>query len=76
LMGPGAPSHRSLVARARERIASRLGRTHVDCTSMAAEFNLSERSFRRRLMEEGTSFRALLQQARQDRARAILQAPD
>lgn len=76
LMGPGAPSHRSLVAQARERIASRLGRTHVDCTSMAAEFNLSERSFRRRLMEEGTSFRALLQQARQDRARAILQAPD
>lgn len=76
LLGPDSTSTKSFVDQAEEVIARRLGRTHVDCDSVAAELNLSGRSFRRRLMEEGTSFRLLLQRARQARARIILEASD
>jgi AraC-like DNA-binding protein len=76
LMGPGDTVNKGFVAQARDLIARRLGRTHVDCASIAAEFNLSGRSLRRRLMEEGTSFRTLLQDARKARASAMLQASD
>lgn len=76
LMGPDRAAARSFVEQVEDVILRRLGRTHVDCDSIAAELNLSGRSFRRRLMEEGTSFRALLQSARQARARIILEAPD
>ncbi|MDO7835553.1 AraC family transcriptional regulator ligand-binding domain-containing protein [Sphingobium sp. HBC34] len=76
LMGPESMTMKSFVAQAEDVIMRRLGRTHVDCDSVAAELNLSGRSFRRRLMEEGTSFRNLLQRARQIRARVILEAPD
>lgn len=76
LLGPETGSTKSFVAQAEEIIARRLGRTHVDCDSVAAELNLSGRSFRRRLMEGGTSFRALLKRARQARARVMLEASD
>ncbi|PVX30847.1 AraC family transcriptional regulator [Sphingomonas pokkalii] len=76
LIGADPAPSTSLVAQAVELIERRLGRMHVDCASLAAEFGLSERSFRRRLMEEGTSFRALLQAARQARACAMLRASD
>ena len=76
LLGPDATAERGFVQQAEDLIMRRLGRMHVDCASIAAEFKLSERSFRRRLTEEGTSFRTLLQTARQARARAILEATD
>lgn len=76
LIGAEPAPSTSLVTQAQELIERRLGRMHVDCASLAAEFNLSERSFRRRLMEEGTSFRALLQMARQARACTMLRASD
>jgi AraC-like DNA-binding protein len=76
LMGPEAIPDEGIVARTRDIIARRLGRTHVDFASVAAEHNLSERSLRRRLSEEGTSFRLLLQEARQARARTMLEATD
>ncbi|HKR45741.1 MAG TPA: hypothetical protein VJU59_39775, partial [Paraburkholderia sp.] len=40
---------------AEDLITCRFGRVPVDCDSVAAELNLSARSFRRRLMDEGTS---------------------
>jgi AraC-like DNA-binding protein len=76
LMGPELVRDESIVARTRDIIARRLGRTHLDFTSVAAEHDLSERSLRRRLSEEGTSFRLLLQEARQARARIMLEATD
>ncbi|WP_066518554.1 AraC family transcriptional regulator [Sphingobium cloacae] len=76
LMGPEAGGDEGIVARTREIIERRLGRTHLDFISVAAEHNLSERSLRRRLNEAGTSFRLLLQEARQARARTMLEATD
>jgi len=76
LMGPEAVQDKGIVARTRSIIARRLGRARVDLASVAAEHDLSERSLRRRLSEEGTSFRLLLQEARQARARIMLEATD
>ncbi|WP_168601290.1 AraC family transcriptional regulator [Novosphingobium sp. SG707] len=72
LMGPEATPAESFVTLTRDIIGRWLGRTHVDCASVAAEMKLSERSLRRRLAEEDTSFRDLLQQARQERAQTLL----
>ena len=43
--------------------------------TVAAELKLSERSLRRRLTDEQTSFRDLLQEARKERAQTILSKP-
>lgn len=75
LMGPGSTPSESFVSLTKDVIARWLGRTHVECASVAAELKLSERSLRRRLTEEGTSFRELLQDARKERARTILSKP-
>ncbi len=76
LIEPDREAAKSFVEEVEDVILRRLGRTHVDCDSIAAELNLSGRSFRRRLMDEGTSFRTLLQNARQARARIILADAD
>lgn len=75
LMGPEATPSESFVSLTRDVIARWLGRTHVDCATVAAELKLSERSLRRRLTEEGTSFRELLQDTRKERAQTILSKP-
>jgi len=75
LMGPESAPSESFVSLTRDIISRWLGRTHVDCASVAAELRLSDRSLRRRLTEEGTSFRTLLQEARKERARIILGKP-
>ncbi|CDO35340.1 MULTISPECIES: AraC family transcriptional regulator [Novosphingobium] len=75
LMGPEAAPNESIVSLTKDVIARWLGRTHVGCVTVAAELKLSERSLRRRLTEEGTSFRELLQEARKERARTILSKP-
>lgn len=76
LLGPESTVAKGIAAYAEEAISRRLGRAPVDCDSIAVELNFSPRSFRRRLMEEGTSFRHLLQEARQARAKNLLQAAD
>tara|TARA_A100001391_G_scaffold119169_3_gene80976 strand:- start:6628 stop:7692 length:1065 start_codon:yes stop_codon:yes gene_type:complete len=75
LMGPEAAPSESFVSLTRDIISRWLGRTHIDCATVAAELKLSERSLRRRLTEEGTSFRELLQDARKERAETILSKP-
>jgi len=76
LLGPESTAAKGIVATAEDVIARRMGRAPVGCESIAAELNLSPRSFRRRLLEEGTSFRNLLQEARQSRAINLLKSPD
>ncbi len=76
LLGPESTSARGVIATAEDVIARRMGRASVDCESIAAELSLSARSFRRRLLEEGASFRGLLQEARQSRAMTLLKSPD
>lgn len=75
LMGPASAPSESFVSLARDIISRWLGRTHIDCATVAAELKLSERSLRRRLTEEKTSFRELLQEARKERAQTILSKP-
>jgi len=75
LMGPNSTPADSFVSLTKDVIARWLGRTHVDCATVAAELKLSERVLRRRLTQEGTSFRDLLQDARMARAQTILSKP-
>lgn len=53
-------------------VAKRLGHALVDVDLVARELNLSTRSLRRKLDEEGTSFREILQEQRLLRARKLL----
>ncbi len=48
---------------------------HYDIQAVARELNLSDRTLQRRLREEGTSFKALLTQARHEQAREYLADP-
>ena len=75
LMGPESTPSESFVSLTKDIISRWLGRTHVDCATVAAELKLSERSLRRRLTDERTSFRDLLQEARKERAQTILSKP-
>lgn len=56
----------------RQLIRKHLGRTPVDIDSIAAELSLTARSLRRRLKDEDTSFRNLLQ----DEMQAVLSHGD
>jgi len=62
----------SVARRVDALIARRLGRADVSIESIAAEMNMSVRSLRRHLTEEGTSFRQILQAHRRTAIEAIL----
>jgi len=68
-----AATPKSMAERTAETIARRLGQASVECDVIASDLNLSVRSLRRRLMEEGTSFREVLQETRQAKARTMLE---
>lgn len=73
---PPAP----LLDRARFEISRRLSATNGDANGKAAELvaerlRCSPRTLRRRLAEQGRSYRALLDDARHERARALLDDP-
>ena len=66
----GAPG-RELLAALRRRLLSCEG-GYPDAAEVAAEFGLSLRSFHRALQREGTRWRVLLDEARRERACALL----
>ncbi len=55
-------------------IARRLGRSEVSIEAIAEELNLSVRSLRRHLAQEGTSFRQILQAHRRTASEAVLRS--
>lgn len=69
-LGEGAQG-RDLLAALRRRLLRCEG-GYPDAAGVAAEFGLSLRSFHRALQQEGTRWRALLDEARRERACALL----
>ena len=67
------PERDSLSSRASMHIRHNLPRVPPTLESLAHEFDMSPRNMRRRLQEEGTSFRDLLESARKEIARSMLQ---
>jgi len=72
LLGWEDRTNEPIEARARQLIASRLGRTKVTIESIAAEMNMSVRNLRRQLTHAGTSYREILQQHRRKAVEAML----
>jgi len=72
LLATPGESGKTFAARAGSLIAKRLGHTPLTIGAVAAEMNMSVRSLRRHLTEEGTSFRQLLQQHRRAMIETIL----
>jgi len=74
LLAPPRESRQTFAARAGNLIAKRLGRTSVTIDTLAVDMNMSVRSLRRHLTDEGTSFRQLLQQHRRSMIESILRS--
>ena len=72
---PGAvlPTSASLSARVRRMLVEDLGQTTLTADSVARALAMSRRTLTRRLGEEGTSFRAILDDVRAELSRALLQ---
>jgi AraC-like DNA-binding protein len=66
---PPGPLH----GQVRRVIVERLGTTALTAAIVAKEFGVSRRTFTRRLTEEGTSFRSVLEDVRREFACALLQ---
>jgi len=74
LLGPSGEVGQTFTARANHLIAKRLGRASVAIDVIAAEMNMSVRSLRRHLTEEGTSFRQMLQEHRRTMIETVLRS--
>ncbi len=70
------PRRGTVIERIRAHIGRNLETGESDLNSAAAEFRMSERTLRRRLREAGSSYRALLEQVRRERAMALLEQGD
>jgi len=69
----GLPTSASLSARVRRMLVEDLGQTTLTADSVAKTLAMSRRTVTRRLGEEGTSFRAILDDVRAELSRALLQ---
>ena len=69
----GRQQDASLATRVRMRLAEQLESGPIDRSTVARYLALSERSLQRRLREEGTNFRSVLDEWRRDLAREKLQ---
>jgi len=73
LPAPASPSSAPLSARVRRMLVDDLGQTTHTADSVAKALAMSRRTLTRRLGEESTSFRAILDDVRAELARALLQ---
>jgi len=76
LLAPPAEAPQSCAARVGAMVARRVGRASVTIEVIAAEMNMSVRSLRRHLTEEGSSFREILRMHRRTMMESILRADD
>jgi AraC-like DNA-binding protein len=67
------PTSASLSARVRRMLVEDLGQTTLTADSVAKALAMSRRTLTRRLGEDGTSFRAILDDVRAELSRALLQ---
>ena len=67
------PTSASLGARVRRMLVEDLGQTTLTADSVAKTLAMSRRTLTRRLGEEGTSFRAIMDDVRAELSRALLQ---
>jgi AraC-like DNA-binding protein len=75
LLGPAETPH-SCVERVNALVANRVGRAALTIEVIAEEMNMSVRGLRRRLTEEGSSFREILRLHRKTLMESILNADD
>lgn len=75
LLGP-AKTPQGCVERVSALVASRVGRAALTIEVIAEEMNMSVRSLRRRLTEEGSSFREILRVHRKTLMESVLNADD
>jgi AraC-like DNA-binding protein len=76
LLGAPSTGHQNCAQHTALLLARRLGRAGVEIDDVAAEMNLSGRSLRRRLEQQGTSFRGILKEQRRSKLEAILKEAD
>ncbi|MEP7244935.1 MAG: AraC family transcriptional regulator [Gammaproteobacteria bacterium] len=76
LLGPPAEASPTYVARVGALVARRVGRADVTFDGIATEMNMSVRSLRRRLMQEGSSFRKILRLHRKTLMESVLRTDD
>jgi len=65
----------SVVAGCRSLVMSSLGHRHITIQDISERMNMSERNLRRRLSEDGTSFREILAESRKESAAIYLGDP-
>lgn len=73
LQEPALPPPATLSARVRRMLVEDLGQTALTADSVAKALAMSRRTLTRRLGEEGISFREILDDVREELARALLQ---
>lgn len=76
LLGPPVEMPHTCGERVSSLIATRVGRAALTIDVIAADMNMSARNLRRRLTEEGTSFREILRAHRKALMESVLNADD
>jgi len=76
LLGPPVETPHSCVVRVNALIATRVGRSALTIDVIAEQMNMSVRNLRRRLTEEGSSFREILRAHRKTLMESVLNADD
>lgn len=76
LLGPPVEAPHSCVERVSTLVATRVGRAELTIDVIAGDMNMSARNLRRRLTEEGTSFREILRAHRKALMESVLNADD
>jgi len=76
LLGPPVETPHTCVERVSTLVATRVGRAALTIDVIAGDMNMSARNLRRRLTEEGTSFREIVRAHRKALMESVLNADD